>query len=95
MKDQETYRAKMAAQLQEWGDQIDVLEARAERAGAELKVKTAESMHDLRNKQRAATAKLSELNTETGEAWDTLKLSADKLWDDIKIGLSTARDKFR
>ena len=95
MKDQDTYKARMAAQLQEWGDQIDVLEARAERAGAELKVKTAESIRDLRSKQHAAAAKLSELNAATGEAWDSLKLSADKLWEDLKTGVAAARDKFR
>ena len=95
MKFQDSYKEKMNAQLNEWNAQIDVLEAKAESAGAGLKVKRAEVIRDLRAKQNAASAQMTELDQATGEAWDKVKETADKLWDDLKTGLSAAHSKFR
>jgi len=47
----------MAAHLKEWGAQIDLLEAKLENVGADMKVKRAEELHELRAKQRAASEK--------------------------------------
>ena len=85
----------MNAQLNEWNAQIDVLEAKAESAGADLKVKRAEVIRDLRAKQNAASAQMTELDQATGEAWDKVKETADNLWVDLKTGLSAAHSKFR
>jgi hypothetical protein len=95
MKIQDSYKEKMSAQLKEWGAEIDVLEAKVGSVNADLKVKRAEAIRGLRIKQRAASAKMTELNAATGEAWDKVKETADKLWDDLKTGLSAAHDKFR
>ena len=85
----------MNAQLNEWNAEIDVLEGKAESAGADLKVKRAEVIRDLRAKQNAASAKMTELDKATGEAWDKVKETADNLWVDLKTGLSAAHSKFR
>lgn len=95
MNDQNSYKERMNTQLKEWSAEIDVLEAKAERSGADLKVKKTEAIRDLRAKQHAASAKMSELNTATGEAWTKVKETADQLWDDLKTGLATAHDKFK
>jgi len=95
MKIQDSYKEKLSAQLKEWGAQIDVLEAKVESANADLKVKRAEAIRDLRVKQRVASAKMAELNAATGEAWDKVKDTADKVWDDLKAGLAAAHDKFK
>jgi len=95
MKIQDSYKEKLSAQLKEWGAQIDVLEAKVESANADLKVKRAEAIRDLRVKQRVASAKMAELNAATGEAWDKVKDTADKVWDDLKAGLTAAHDKFK
>ena len=60
----------------------------------DLKVKHAEEMRDLRDKQLAAAATMKELDKATGEAWDQVKLTADKVWEDLKTGLSAAQSKF-
>lgn len=95
MELQEAYKQKMAAQLKEWGAQIDLFAAKAANAGADLKVRHAEQLDELRAKQRTASKKLVDLEKASGEAWEQVKTTADKVWEDLKTGMADARTKFR
>lgn len=92
---QNAYKQKMAAQLKEWDAQINLLEAKVENAGADLKVKRTEELNELRAKQRAASEKMRELEKASGEAWEQVKEAADKIWEDIKTGVADAHSKFK
>ena len=92
---QEAYKQKMAAQLKEWNAQVKLMEAKVENAGADVKVRHAEQLDQLRAKQRAASDKMEELEQASAEAWEQIKEAADKAWDDLKTGLADAHDKFR
>lgn len=95
MEIQNAYKQKMAAQLKEWGAQIDLLEAKMENAGADMRVKHAEALHELRAKQNTASEKMKELEKAGGEAWEQIKETADKIWGDLKAGLADAHSKFK
>ena len=95
MEIQNAYKQKMAAQLKEWSAQINLLEAKVENARADIKVKRAEELHALRAKQRAAAAKMKELESASGKAWEQVKETADKLWEDLKTGVADAHSKFK
>jgi hypothetical protein len=95
MEIQDAYKQKMAAQLKVWGRQIFLLEAKMENVEASMKVKRAEQLHELRAKQQAASEKIIELEKASGEAWDQVKITADKIWDDLKTGLTDAQSKFK
>ncbi|MFA6971992.1 MAG: hypothetical protein WC208_11405 [Gallionella sp.] len=95
MEIQEAYKQKMAAQLKEWTAQINLLEARVENAGADMAVKRAEALQELRAKQRVAAEKMLELEKSTGEAWGQVKETADKVWEDLKNGVADAHSKFK
>lgn len=95
MEIQEAYKQKKSAQLKEWGAQLNLLEAKAENVGADLKLKHAEAMQALRAKQRTASEKMKELGTASAEAWEDVKVTADKVWDDLKAGMADAQDKFK
>lgn len=95
MEIKDAYKQKMAAQLKEWTAQINLLEAKVENAGADIKVKRARQLHELRAKQRAASDKMKELEKASGEAWEQVKKTADKLWDDLKTGIADAHSKFK
>ena len=95
MEIQDAYKQKMAAQLKEWSAQIDLLEAKAENAGADMKVKRTKQLHELRAKQRAASEKMKELGKASGAAWEQVKVTADKIWDDLKAGVADAQSKFK
>lgn len=95
MEIQEAYKQKRATQLKEWTAQINLLEARIENAGAEMAVKRAEALQELRARQRVASEKMLELEKSTGEAWGQVKEAADKIWDDLKKGVADAHSKFK
>lgn len=95
MEIQEAYKQKMAAQLKEWGAQIDLLEAKIENANADMKIKRAEELHELRAKQRAASEKMQELGKASGEAWEQVKMTADQIWEDLKAGIAAAHSRFK
>ncbi len=95
MEIREAYKQKMAAQLKEWGAQIDLLEAKAGNVAADLKIKRAEQLQALRAKQRAASDKMQEMEKAGGEVWEQVKETADKLWDDLKAGVADTQSKFK
>jgi archaellum component FlaC len=95
MEIQEAYKQKKTAQLKEWGAQLNLLEAKAENVGADLKIKHSEAMQELRIKQRAASDKLNELGAASASAWEDVKVTADKIWDDLKSGMADAHAKFK
>jgi hypothetical protein len=95
MEIQDAYKQKMAAQLKVWSRQISLLEAKMENVEASMKVKRTEQLQELRAKQQVASEKISELGKASGEAWDQVKITADKVWDDLKTGLADAQSKFK
>lgn len=95
MEIQNAYKQKMSAQLKEWGAQINLLEAKMENVGADMRVERAKELHELRAKQHAASEKMKELGAASGEAWEQVKVTADKIWDDLKVGVTEAHSKFK
>lgn len=95
MELQNAYKQKMAAQLKEWDAQVNLLEAKMENVGADMRVKRAEELHELRAKLRVASEKMKELEKASGEAWEQVKETADKIWEDLKTGLADAHSKFK
>jgi hypothetical protein len=95
MEIQDAYKQKLGTQLKEWSAQITLLEAKAANAAADVKVKAAEELHELRAKQRAASMKMKELGKAGGEAWEQVKESADKIWAELKTGVANAQSRFK
>lgn len=81
---------KMEAELNVWDAQINLLEAKIENAGSDIKLQSAGELNELRAKQRAATENLKEMKKATNEAWGQVKGTADKIWDDLKTGIAKA-----
>jgi uncharacterized protein (DUF111 family) len=92
---QDAYKQKMAVQLKQWSAQINLLEAKVKNARADMKIKRADELHQLRVKQRAAFGKMRELGKANGEAWEQVKEAADKIWRDLKTGVVAAHYKFK
>ena len=95
MEVHDAYRKKMATQLRQWSTQINLLEARLDNLGGDMRVKGAGELHELRARQRAAGEKMKELGNLTGEAWEQEKETADKMLDDFKAGMTDTHSKFK
>lgn len=88
------YVAKLKAQLDVWSADIDVLEAKAKKADAQLRVKYDEQLVLLRVKRDEAKVKLKEIQESAGDAWQELRKGGDEAWESIKHALAEARKKF-
>lgn len=89
------YKEKMGAQLKEWGAQVNLLEAKMDNFTAEMKIMRSEEIQALRAKQHAVNEKMMELGKASGEAWEQVRTTADKMWEDLKTGLSDTQSKFK
>lgn len=95
MKTKDEYIESLAAELKEWSAQIDLLTAKMENAEADAKLGYEEELDTLCAKQHAAAEKMKELEESGGEAWETVKETADKVWDNLRTGLASAVSKFK
>lgn len=95
MKTKNEYIESLAAELKEWSAQIDLLNAKAESAAAQAKLKYAEELDVLRAKQQIAAEKIKELEDASGDAWETVKETADRVWDELRAGVTSTIDKFK
>jgi len=95
MKTKEEYIDKLSAELKAWSAEIDVLHAKAEIAADDVKLKYQEEIEALRVKERAAVEKIKELQASSGDAWETVKETAEHVWHDLRTGLAGVVDKFK
>ena len=95
MEKRKAYEEKLDAQLKEWGAQIALLKARADKGKAEAKIEYYKTIEALQHKQDEAGNKLHELKTAGDEAWEDLKTGAEKAWDDVKTAFHDAVSKFK
>ncbi|MBM2834667.1 MAG: hypothetical protein HW406_1828 [Candidatus Brocadiaceae bacterium] len=95
METKDAYKQKMKKQLQESKAQIDLLAAKAENAGADVKLKYAQELDKLRDKQRMASEKLKAVEEASGDAWEKVKDTTDKVVDDLKAGIAHVVSYFK
>jgi hypothetical protein len=89
------YEEKIDAQLEEFGAQISLLKARADKAKAGAKIEYCKTIETLRQKQDEAGAKLHDLKTVGDDAWEDLKMGSEKAWVEIKIAFNEAAARFK
>lgn len=95
MKTKEEYIESLSAELKVWSAEIDALNAKAELAVGDVKVKYREEIESLRVKERAAIEKIKELKATSGDAWDAVKETAEHVWHDLRTGLASVVSKFK
>jgi hypothetical protein len=81
------------SELKEWSAQLELLAAEAGDATADVKLNDSGELEVLRTKQHAAAEKIKELEEASADAWETVKESADKVWDDLRTGLARTASK--
>jgi hypothetical protein len=88
MKTKNEYIDIMASELKEWGAQGDLLAAKTEKSVGMIKLKYTEQLNAFRTKHQEANDKMKEYQEASGEAWEATKETADKVWDDLRTGLT-------
>ena len=94
MKTKEEYIERLSAELKQWSAQIDELTAKAENAAADVKLNCQADIDALRVKQRSAAEKIQELEASSGDAWESVKETAEHVWRDLREGMASVMSKF-
>lgn len=90
----DAYVKKIQAKLEEWNAEIDRLEAKADNAAADARVKYQEQIAEAKASRDDLKQKLGELRSAGDEAWRELKSGLDEAWDSLSAAVKSARSKF-
>jgi hypothetical protein len=93
--DRKVFIDKLNAQLKQWDDDIDKLEAKAQKAKADVRADYNEHIQDLRDRKKAAQRRLEEVKHAGEEAWEELKSGTEEAYDSIKNAFQLAMSKFK
>jgi multidrug resistance efflux pump len=90
------YVEKRKAQIYEWNEEIEDLNARITAANADAEAKLAHKEHvaTLRQKRDEARAKLTEIEEADDDRWEALKDGLDNIWTNIKSSFEKVKAKF-
>ncbi len=91
----DAYEQQQQAKLNEWDAKINQLKAKADKAGADVKVEYYKQINELRDMQETASQKLTELMNTSGDAWEDLKDGMDSSGDSLGSALKSAASKFK
>ena len=79
----QAFRKQMETKLNEYGEKIDQLQAKAEKLKGDSKAKVEQQLTALRQKRDEVSEKLKELSSSSGNAWEQLKSGVDAAMDDL------------
>jgi len=79
----QTIRKQMQTKLDEYGKEIDQLQAKAEKLEGDAKAKAEQQLAALRQKRDAAAEKVKELGSSSGSAWEQLKAGIDAAMEEL------------
>ncbi len=94
MSNRDTYVQKFKVQLDQWNAEIDKLEAKVQKASANLKIGYRKQIASLRDQRDQAKQKLLQVQDSSEDAWEELKQGAEDVWSRTKEAFSKARSKF-
>ncbi len=76
-------REQMETKLDEYGKEIDQLQAKAEKLEGDARAKAEQQLTALRQKRDAVAEKVKELGSSSGSAWEQLKSGIDAAMEDL------------
>lgn len=91
--DKKTYEATAEAKMQKLGAEIDALQAKANLAKADAKVKYQEQLNTLKEKQAAAKVKFESLKGSAGNAWEELQTGVNSAWQELQTAFDKAKSE--
>lgn len=94
MVDFKTYREKREAELKELKTNLKQMEAKADKARAEVKLRLQEDIKKMRKKIDETSDKLESLKESSGERSEELKKGFEETWKDLKFLYEKVKKNF-
>jgi lipopolysaccharide export system protein LptC len=96
MPDQrKAHEDKLDAQLRVWSAEIELFNAKADKAKAEAKIEYYKMIENLQGKHDAARTRLQELRTASDDAWEEIKKGTENIWTDVRVAFNSAASRFK
>lgn len=83
---------RMETQLKHWGAKLDELVAKAEKAGAGMKIDHRKRIDDLKAKYQVAQSRLGELKAAGSEKWEVLKTGVESAWNELEAAFKKLKN---
>jgi multidrug resistance efflux pump len=93
--DRKAYIDKLATQLKQWDAELEKMEAKAQKAKADVKADYNRQIQELRRKKAVAKNRLEEVKNAGEDAWKELKSGAEEAFKDMKNAFQSALSKFK
>jgi F0F1-type ATP synthase membrane subunit b/b' len=90
----QAFREQTEARLAEYEQEIDQLQAKAEKLEGDAKAKAEQQLTALRQKRDAVSEKLKELSSSSGNAWEQIKSGIDAAMEDLGNAYKKAAAEF-
>jgi DNA-binding transcriptional regulator GbsR (MarR family) len=90
----QAFREQAEARLAEYEQDIDQLQAKAEKLEGDAKAKAEQQLTELRQKRDAVSEKLKELGTSSANAWEQIKSGIDAALEDLGNAYKKAAAEF-
>ena len=83
----EGYQKKMEGQLKRWGTQLEGLQAKAEKVGADTKKELLAEIAELKKLEVAGRQHLATVETAAANTWDAVKTDLTDTWNHVSGAL--------
>lgn len=92
--DREQALNAMKRRLDQWGAELEALEARAESAGATGRAELKGAVATLKQQRTQAATELDRLRASTDDAFDDMRRGLEKAWDRLGDAFQDAKRRF-
>jgi len=90
----DAYKQKARAQIKEMKAKMQVFEAQAEKAGADMRVKYEKNLNDWRSRFDDIDMRLNKLSDSSKDAWEEIRTGIDKTMEELNNAIDNAKKQF-
>ncbi|HDP80866.1 MAG TPA: hypothetical protein ENN21_08495 [Spirochaetes bacterium] len=83
---------KVESRLKEWDAELQILQAKVDRVGADARVKYLEKVQELKQKRGELQERARQIKDSAAESWESLTDGLESSWSQLKSGLKSALD---
>ena len=90
----DAYKQKARAQIKEMKAKMQMLEAQAEKAGADMRIKYEKNLNDWKSRFDNIDMRLNKLSDSSEDAWEEIRTGIDKTMDELNNAIDNAKEQF-
>lgn len=93
-KTMDAYRQKVRAQMKEMKAKMQMFEANAAKAGADLRINYQKNLDDWKSRFKEVEMKLDELSNTAEENWDDIRSNIDETMNELSDTIKSTMKQF-